>query len=432
MATERIELSLEADMKSQEMTVLCFGFLILLVAGVFGYRQLSRNFKDQNDELRKVSLLIEMDASRRAKDLEVVKLQNAQVMQKLKDDADLAQKRTDALQDELIELGSQMPLAKGESAEDRAVAVIERLGARAVRDDKLPNRPVVAATFDFKILSPATFRQIKQLKELRSLSLTRCRVSESGLALLAELPRLESLDLSNSELTGTGLTALKCFKQLRKLSLQFALIEANGFSQLKDCNQLEALDLTGLRGLAGKGLAPVAGLTRLKYLDLSVTDVTDDGLAALEKLDDLEELFLRKTLITSAGLAHIKGLKQLRTLDLDETPTRDDGLKNLKGLTKMRRLLLNFTQITDAGLANLRDLKELQVLGLRATLVGDAGLENLKDLKDLSRLGLEHTNVTDAGMVYLQDLPRLRELRVEETSVTAAGLSKLKGLEKAP
>src|SRR5947209_16260330 len=50
---------------------------------------------------------------------------------------------------------------------------------------------------------------------------------------------------------------------------------------------------------------PVVGV------NLNKTKVTDEGLANLEPLTELQELYLNDTAITDAGLMHLKRLKQL-------------------------------------------------------------------------------------------------------------------------
>ena len=159
-----------------------------------------------------------------------------------------------------------------------------------------------------------------------------------------------------------------------------------------------------------ESMAFMADLTRLPQLaslDLSFTDVTDDGLAQLKRLTSLKELDLMHTRITDAGLAHLKGLKNLSRLRLGDGFIAvglrvDNSLKPLLGLTP----------ITDAGLAHLEGLTNLWELDLSATEITDAGLVHLKALNNLRVVDLRGTHVTDAGAKELQRaLPRLKIIR---------------------
>src|SRR5436190_15033492 len=61
-------------------------------------------------------------------------------------------------------------------------------------------------------------------------------------------------------------------------------------------------------------------------------DLSDDDLALLKHLPQLEVLVLSDTPITDRGLEHLKDLSQLRALRLDGTRISDAGLKHLAGL----------------------------------------------------------------------------------------------------
>jgi beta-lactamase regulating signal transducer with metallopeptidase domain len=106
--------------------------------------------------------------------------------------------------------------------------------------------------------------------------------------------------------------------------------------------------------------------------------ITDEGLAGLKGLNQLQYLYLRGTKITGAGLANLNGLTQLQQLDLQDTKIADAGLENLKGLTQLQILKLGKTKITDAGLANLPGLTKLQTLDLMDTEITVDAIYNLK------------------------------------------------------
>jgi hypothetical protein len=115
-------------------------------------------------------------------------------------------------------------------------------------------------------------------------------------------------------------------------------------------------------------------LTKLCYLRLSDTHVSDAGPAHLERLTKLTILQLGWTQVTDAGLVHLKGLTNLSNLDLMCLQVTDAGLVHLKGLTKLRLLNLSGTQVTDAG---VRDLNEaLPKLSIQHWHLVDQSAEN--------------------------------------------------------
>ena len=72
------------------------------------------------------------------------------------------------------------------------------------------------------------------------------------------------------------------------------------------------------------------GLASLRTLDLSLTDVTDAGLAYLNELTILHTLDLSLTDVSDAGLAHLKGLTNLQDLYLSLTDVTNAGVKELQ------------------------------------------------------------------------------------------------------
>ena len=88
------------------------------------------------------------------------------------------------------------------------------------------------------------------------------------------------------------------------------------------------------------------------YLDGS--QITDEGLKDVAKLQHLERLDLSDTKITDAGLKEVAKLQKLKSLRLNDTEISDEGLKEVAKLKKLEKLDLNFTQITDNGAAELQ------------------------------------------------------------------------------
>ena len=113
-------------------------------------------------------------------------------------------------------------------------------------------------------------------------------------------------------------------------------------------------------------------------------------------------------------------------VSLMDTKITDAGMANLQGLTNVEELFLAGTRITDAGLVHLEDLTNLEELELSGTQITDAGLMHLKGLIKLDTLFLEETQISDAGLVHLKSLTNLEGLELSNTQVTDEGVSKLK------
>jgi len=125
-------------------------------------------------------------------------------------------------------------------------------------------------------------------------------------------------------------------------------------------------------------------------------------------------------------LEHVKGLTKLEYLVLGGSPITDDGLENAKGLTRLDGLVLLGTQVTDDGLEHLKGLTELEWLELSFTQVTDDGLVHLAGLERLKWLGLSRTDVTDRGLEHLKGLRELQQLELSGTQVTQQGIDELR------
>lgn len=185
------------------------------------------------------------------------------------------------------------------------------------------------------------------------------------------------------------------------------------------------------RFLTPEDLEALKSKPRLKRLDLHDSSISDQDLEVMADWPDLEWLDLSATLhptpykprITDAGLASLASLPRLRFLNLHGNPITDAGLEHLQSLPRLERLQLGGTEVSGAGLRHLTGLKWIR---LDATPLNDEGLRHLQVITGLEQLYLCDTAVSDAGLGHLTSLKRLRELILDGTRVTAAGLSSLK------
>jgi hypothetical protein len=161
------------------------------------------------------------------------------------------------------------------------------------------------------------------------------------------------------------------------------------------------------------------------WVKLNSRQVTDEAIACLNNLTNLESLSLEGTQVTDAGLVYIEGLTKLRHLSLGNTQVSDNGLQHLEGFGSLEELKLYSTDITDAGLVRLQRLANLRELWLDDTSVSDAGLVHLQCLQNLEELWLCGTRVSDLGVVHLEKLTKLRALRVVNTAVSDIGVTEL-------
>jgi hypothetical protein len=169
----------------------------------------------------------------------------------------------------------------------------------------------------------------------------------------------------------------------------------------------------------------------LRHADVVTTNGGPDWLRSwlgdeqMRIFDRVSGVHTRGTDFNDLDAQHLTKLREMKVLVLSMTEVTDDGMANMTGLVNLEVLELDGTEITDDGLRHLRRLKNLDLLSLDWTRVTDSGLQYLGRLPRLRRLDLGNTQVTDKGLEHLKGLSRLRELYVKNTEVTDAGVAEL-------
>jgi hypothetical protein len=140
--------------------------------------------------------------------------------------------------------------------------------------------------------------------------------------------------------------------QLRCINLHHSGSDAST-RWLARCPNLERITLTD-GDISDIGAANIAKLKRLKILEISGKELTDEGCRLLSTLPELEELWLESQ---DAGDGAVNHLSQMRS---------------------MKKLTLYGLQITDEGLRQLSQLRQLEELGVEKTNVTADGIRRIK------------------------------------------------------
>jgi hypothetical protein len=95
-----------------------------------------------------------------------------------------------------------------------------------------------------------------------------------------------------------------------------------------------------------KMLEPVAD--RIAWLDLARSQVTDEGLAVIGKMNGLERLHLENTNVTEAGIAKLESMPKLEYLNLYGTKVGNGVFESFQKMPLLRKVYLWQTNV-DAG-----------------------------------------------------------------------------------
>lgn len=166
----------------------------------------------------------------------------------------------------------------------------------------------------------------------------------------------------------TDLSALAGLTKLKGLNLTRNPIPNGQLKYLADLPQLTQLDLNYTEIT---DLSALAGFKKLEVLDLQRTLVAD--ISPLAKLTQLKEINLSYMVnVRGDDVSALTGLKQLESVTIMWNGFRNDQLKHLAGLTQLRYLNLHGNVLSDVSV--LAKLTKLEYLNLGTGLGGARSL----------------------------------------------------------
>ncbi len=188
----------------------------------------------------------------------------------------------------------------------------------------------------------------------------------------------------------------------------------------------------------------LAAFTSITDLTISGKTITDETMALLTGLSDLERLSTDGIQLTDAGFRHFAAFQKLKTLAFFHPAFRSEkftgrGLAELKALPKLERLTFAGSTAGDAALeavGQLTQLKEFRTWHTAQTQAGNAHLAKLTNLKAL-RIGQRLPNgkdvpasFDDSTLMTLAQIQSLESLELTEARLSANIIPQLKALPK--
>lgn len=150
-------------------------------------------------------------------------------------------------------------------------------------------------------------------------------------------------------------------------------------------------------------------LTQLRYVR-SLTSLTiRDGLISNDSIRWLETPFgfnSPKTLDLSGCTVdchvawHLARMPAIRTINLSRTDVGDEGLFMLQKCGAFE-LILEDTLITNEGVCSISSWRQLDRLNLARTIIDDVSAFHLAKISQVHHLDISHTEVTERGMLEL-------------------------------
>ena len=178
--------------------------------------------------------------------------------------------------------------------------------------------------------------RISHLKNLMTIGLNNCDVTDTGVKGIHDMPKLQSVDLGHSLVTAKSLPVFSKLSGLRSLALDGLDMSGGDFNQiarlpklsllrlhgtqvrdsqiaaLKVAKGLTVLDLSANPGITDASLVTVAALPELNYLDVSNTSVS---VPALKKFPKINRIIVAERDLKGVSLKQMQ--KVIKNIDLN-------------------------------------------------------------------------------------------------------------------
>lgn len=306
----------------------------------------------------------------------------------------------------LIEVG-----LSGARVHDRLVQTIAALpGLRKLR---------VAGT---SITLP-TIQAIARRPQLEEVDLAQTPVDDPSAAALLAMPNMRILRLDRTAITDAALRVTPS-PALVELYVSKTRISDIGLVVLDQLPKLEALGLGDLM-VGDVTIARITKMSAMRALVLSLATASNSGLATLGTLRELERLYLDNTHADDVTLVGLAPLRELRALHLAGSHVSEDGLPVLHGFTQLDELTIGDTRMR-GGIADLSAWPHLRTLTLTGLELDDAAIATVAQRSTLVTLDLSATEVKDISP--LVGLPHLRTIGLVGTKLDPAGTASMKRL----
>lgn len=179
------------------------------------------------------------------------------------------------------------------------------------------------------------------------------------------------------------------------------------------CSCLQAADVESLKKLGAK-VTETAGV--VTQVQVKCDSFTEADFRTLGSFTTIKDLMISGKTITDDMLALLTGLTELERFSSDGIQLTDDGWRHFAKFQKIKSLAFfhpafRSEKFTGSGLAHLKELPNLERLTFAGTTTGDVAMAAIGQLSHLKEFRTWHTAQTQAGNVHLAKLP-LTSLRI--------------------
>jgi hypothetical protein len=244
-------------------------------------------------------------------------------------------------------------------------------------------------------------------------------------------------DLSSLKKLGAKIT--ETAGVVTQVSVKCDAFSESDFRILGSFTTIKDLTISG-RTITNETMALLTGLTELERLSSDGIQLTDEGFKHFASFKNLKSLSLfhpafRSEGFTGSGLAHLRALPSLERLTFAGSTTGDIALEAIGQLTQLKEFRTWHTAQTQAGNAHLLKLPLTAIrIGQRLPSWGkdspisfdESTLLTLAKLKTLESLELTEARLTAKIIPHLLALPKLTKLKIETVDISVGDVDAIK------
>ena len=235
---------------------------------------------------------------------------------------------------------------------------------------------VAEVTIPANVAARKAMPWIAEATELEQLSIY-CEPTDEDLLALGEHTKLRLLRLNGAATTERSLAVIGGLRRLENLWMSNPQLSDEELRHLSNLSELEYVEFSAGPKFTGQGLAYLAGLKKLKFLQLWQVHLIRGE--ALPQLQQVATLGVRQSRIEPGVLAQVAKMRNLKSLSLVQSNMDDDSLAGLKDARQLERIAFTAASVSDKGMVHLYDLKQLQQITVSMSKVTDAGAQELAE-----------------------------------------------------
>lgn len=214
---------------------------------------------------------------------------------------------------------------------------------------------------------------------------------------------------------------------LKQVAYTDVTLSWRAFRLIKQMKALETLDLTESK-FPNKSLRDLEDL-QLVVLVLRSTNINDEGLAHVCRIQTLQKLELADTKVTDEGMEEVAKLPNLVTLGLGETKVTTAGIRKLKGMRVLSGLNYFFHDLTEADIDVILDLPYVTYLDLSRCRFTPEMLEKLASAPHLWGLALKDCALRDSDIEIISKSKSIRKLALDRNPFGVKGLRSVEKMQ---